>query len=63
MNNNSLSDKCLGELFAGENNIFIDKILLWSQSAEAYVRNSCPVAIGNIARTGLLLHGIHACSI
>ncbi|CAB3998818.1 rap1 GTPase-GDP dissociation stimulator 1 isoform X2 [Paramuricea clavata] len=44
-------DICLGELFAEENNIFIDKILLWTQSTEAYVRNSCPVAFGNIART------------
>ena len=40
-------------MFAQENNTLIDKILLWNHSAEAYVRNSGPVAIGNIARTGM----------
>lgn len=49
-----LPDNCLGKLFVEENNMFVDKILLWTQSTEAYVRNSCPVAIGNIARTGML---------
>ena len=47
------TDNCLDKLFAEESNIFIDKVLLWSQSSEEYVRNSCPVAIGNVARTGL----------
>ena len=42
-------------LFSEENSGFVDKILLWNNSAEAYVRNSGPVAIGNIARTGINL--------
>lgn len=44
-------DHCLDLLFAEENNAFIDKILLWNHSNQAYIRNSGPVAIGNIART------------
>ncbi|XP_046860030.1 rap1 GTPase-GDP dissociation stimulator 1-like isoform X2 [Xenia sp. Carnegie-2017] len=57
-------DDCLAQVFAGEKNTFVEKILRWTKSSYSYVRNSCPVAIGNIARTDenciqLVKMGVH----